>query len=448
MPRKRSRLRAVDALRAALVESPDNLGLREHFAASLALMGEQASALAEYRRILAVDPSRVSTLLVIAELFLDLGHHGEALVIAEDLIAKSLEEATARLLRARAFHEMGKTAEAIHDYLLAIREDPLLADEDLAEDLGLGERKHDRDGVPDSLVTYLLDRFELPKVTFADAPWLARITKKLRDHFLDPAQPPAERVFSSGALLYGPAGCGKEEAARCLAGEMQARLVVIPVAELLGMWPADAGERLFEVFDTVRSHRPAVVLFQQIEALGAPFTDMHDEDAQRLVKRFTQLLQGRRGENRGVAVLASTDDPWRVDPWLRQPDLFHRLIFTPPPGLEERERLWQRLCRKHPIGELKWHKLARHSEGCSGADIRGVIDLVVATNWAGAMQTGIPTVVRTRDMLRALEKCRRSVPSWLATARHYLRFDRDRQAYVGVKNWLARESADDAARGD
>lgn len=362
------------------------------------------------------------------------------------MIARGVSVPHGRVIRARALHELGETGEAIHDYLKAVQEDSFFEDEDLAEDLGLVDEPARR-GPPAEFLDYVVDRMARPAIRLGDVPWLREAGNALRNWFVDPETPPEEREFSGGALLYGPPGCGKEEVCRALAGELGAQFVVIPIAELLGLSPEGAVARLTEIFGAARDRVPALVLFQELDALGARFTDMHGRTGHRVVKRFAQLLHGRRQDNRGVTVLASTNHPWHVDPWLRQQHLFDRLLFVAPPDLEERERLWQRLCKQHPIGKLKWKKLARRSVGCTGADIKGVIDLAVATHWAESMQSGMPSSLRTRHMLAALKECRRSVPSWLATARHYLRFDSNREAYVGVEEWLEREAGSDESPG-
>jgi AAA+ superfamily predicted ATPase len=188
-----------------------------------------------------------------------------------------------------------------------------------------------------------------------------------------------------GALLFGPPGTGKTLLARCVARESGAKFIHVRVSDVTSKWYGEAERKLQEAFDWARKEAPAVLFFDEIDALARPREDAH-EATHRLVSTFLENMDGLR-ELDGVIVLAATNRPDAVDDALTRPGRFDRLVEVPLPAGPERRAIFQvhiaRADRQaarslfEPISEDAWEQLTEVTEGISGADVAEVVRRVL-----------------------------------------------------------------------
>src|SRR5205814_1625482 len=81
---------------------------------------------------------------------------------------------------------------------------------------------------------------------------------------------------------------------------------------------------------------PAVLFFDEIDALARPRDDAH-EATHRLVSTFLENMDGLQKAD-GVVVLAATNRPESVDAALTRPGRFDRLVEVPLPDRDGRHR--------------------------------------------------------------------------------------------------------------
>ena len=184
-----------------------------------------------------------------------------------------------------------------------------------------------------------------------------------------------------GVLLYGPPGTGKTLLARALAKESGARFIHVRATDVVSKWYGEAERRLQDAFDWARREAPAVIFFDEIDALGRSRGDAH-EATHRLVSTFLENMDGLEGVE-GVVVLAATNRPEAVDEALTRPGRFDRLVEVGLPGPEGRRQIYKVHLAKsetragrpvfEPIDEAGWQRLLDGSEGLSGADIAEAI---------------------------------------------------------------------------
>jgi AAA+ superfamily predicted ATPase len=72
-----------------------------------------------------------------------------------------------------------------------------------------------------------------------------------------------------------------------------------------------------------------------------------------------------------------------------------------------------------PTGRINFDKLARMTEGFSGADLKDVVDQAVEKKLQQAMKSGIPEPLPHRDLQAIVKTVRPTIKDWLATARNY-----------------------------
>lgn len=180
-----------------------------------------------------------------------------------------------------------------------------------------------------------------------------------------------------GILLYGPPGTGKTLLARCLARESGAVFIHVRASDVTSKWYGEGERKLQEAFDWARREAPAVLFFDEIDALGRSREDAH-EATHRLVSTFLENMDGLEGIQ-GVVVLAATNRPEAVDDALTRPGRFDRLVEVPVPNREGRRSIFSVHLRKadrragrpvfEAIDEGGWERLLDASEGFSGAEI-------------------------------------------------------------------------------
>ena len=184
-----------------------------------------------------------------------------------------------------------------------------------------------------------------------------------------------------GVLLFGPPGTGKTLLARALARESGSAFLHVRVSDVTSKWYGEAEKRLQAAFDEARRRAPAVLFFDEIDALARSRDDAH-EATHRLVSTFLENMDGL-ATTAGVVVLAATNRPEAVDPAITRPGRFDRLVEVPLPDAGARRAILEVHLRQaaeragrpvvEPIDEGGWERLLAATEGRSGADLAEVV---------------------------------------------------------------------------
>ena len=132
-------------------------------------------------------------------------------------------------------------------------------------------------------------------------------------------------------MLYGPPGCGKTMMARAIASECNASFTAVGISDILNMWVGQSERNLAGLFDKARSEAPAVLFFDELDALAFARNKAHSDHTRTLVNEFLNQLDGMAGQNDKLLVLAATNMPWDVDEAMKRPGRFDRQVFVPPP---------------------------------------------------------------------------------------------------------------------
>ena len=455
------------ALRDALRLSPDNAPLLLHVAETVLRHSGFVEAEALFKRALAIDPHNAVAKLGLATAFFQQGKQGPALVIVENLEQLPPVPPRAFLLHARLALQAGEPTLAARHYARARETDPALVDLALEAELGAHLPKRpvpalpkvnssatsfsaqrppaDEDGPPppdavenehaeseererlpvgDLPASVSADEPERPATTFADVGGMESMKEEIRMKIILPLRQP--NLFKSygkkvggGILLYGPPGCGKTFLARATAGEVQAGFLAIGISDVLDMWIGQSEKNLHAIFEQAREHRPCVLFFDEVDALGANRTDMLRSGGRQIINQFLSELDGVASSNEGVLVLAATNAPWHLDPAFRRPGRFDRILFVPPPDLAARAVILRLQLRGKPAEEIDFEALAKKADGFSGADLKAVVDLAVEGKLREAMQAGVVRPLTARDLADAIKRHKPTVRDWFDTARNH-----------------------------
>jgi len=205
--------------------------------------------------------------------------------------------------------------------------------------------------------------------------WAEQIVREVEDRRAGHAQVAA----LESCLLFGIPGTGKTSLARSLSRELQLPLVMTSVAE----WFSASGGHLGAVvkeqqrfFATLRASRPCVAFIDELDALPSRGSLSGSSNGDFWAPVITGMLLGidaLRQACPDVVLIAATNHLDRVDPALRRPGRFDRLIEIAPPDIEGLTGI----LRAHLKGELADADLAHVAQlllGRVGADAVQVVN--------------------------------------------------------------------------
>lgn len=268
---------------------------------------------------------------------------------------------------------------------------------------------------------------EREQVDFSDVGGLDELKEAIRLRIVLPFQKP--EVFAAygkkrggGMLLYGPPGCGKTLLARATAGEVGATFMNVAIDQVLDMWFGQSEAKLSALFDEARRRAPAVLFFDEVEAIGASRQQLRQSAGRTLVNQLLSEMDGVDSANDRVLVMAATNAPWHVDSALLRPGRFDRVVFVPPPDAPARSEILRLQLRDRPVGEIDLTGLVDKTDGLSGADLADLVERAVEGPLREALRTGEVRALTTDDLLGALDGARASTNDWFTTAKNYATF--------------------------
>jgi transitional endoplasmic reticulum ATPase len=175
----------------------------------------------------------------------------------------------------------------------------------------------------------------------------------------------------AGVLLHGPPGTGKTLLARALAGESEVNFISVAGPELLDRYVGESEKAIREVFARARQAAPAIVFFDEIDAVAGGRGENH-EVTERVVSQLLTEIDGL-AENPNLMVLAATNRMDAIDPALLRPGRIETHIEVPAPDEAARRAIFAVHTADKPVAEdVDLDRLAADAEGYSGADIEAL----------------------------------------------------------------------------
>jgi len=279
-------------------------------------------------------------------------------------------------------------------------------------------------------------------VRLADIGGMQEVKERLEAAFLAPMRnPELRRLYGKslrgGLLLYGPPGCGKTFIARAVAGELGAGFLSVSINDVLDMWIGNSERNMHEVFATARRRAPCVVFLDELDALGGKRSRTQNSGMRNTVNQLLTELDGIDAQaNEGVFVLAATNVPWDVDIALRRPGRLDRTILVLPPDAPAREAILRYHLRDRPIESVDLGRLAKATDGLSGADLAHVCETAAETALLDSARTGTVRMIGMPDLLAAAKAIGPSTEPWFAAARNVAMFANEGGMYDDLVTYL------------
>jgi AAA+ superfamily predicted ATPase len=409
----------LEVLRGIVSTEPENLHARIRLAEALA-DSEPAEALEHLGFVLGRDPVNLTALQAAARAAAALGETTRA-------------EGYARLVQALsgAGESVGPTPISPLPLGSTGKNAPPVLGGPVPAEPGTRARLHvvgDEDGLDESW------RAERPAITLRDVAGMEAVKRRLQVAFLGPLRNPEMRKMygkslRGGLLLYGPPGCGKTFIARATAGELGAKFVSVGLSDVLDMYLGESERRLHEIFDTARRSAPAVLFFDEIDAIGQKRSQLRHSAGRNVVNQLLAELDGVDQSNDGVFVLAATNHPWDVDAALLRPGRLDRMVLVLPPDEPARQGILSLHLADRPAEGVDVPWIAGRAKDFSGADLAHLCESAVEFAMEASVTSGRTRPINQGDFKEALKEVRGSTRLWFDTARNYAMFANESGMY-------------------
>ncbi|MCL4380158.1 AAA family ATPase [Candidatus Dependentiae bacterium] len=179
-----------------------------------------------------------------------------------------------------------------------------------------------------------------------------------------------------GFLLHGPTGTGKTSIVRALAQETGCQLLYASASDWNIIYVGSGAKAIKELFEKARyaaqlSKDPVVVFIDEIDAIGKR------DDRRADPQTITALLNEMDGflQTERIVVIAATNDAAALDPALKRPGRFDRIIEIGLPDLTARKDIMHFYLASAKISaEVDLDELAAMTINFAPADLRNLVE--------------------------------------------------------------------------
>jgi SpoVK/Ycf46/Vps4 family AAA+-type ATPase len=282
----------------------------------------------------------------------------------------------------------------------------------------------------------------VPVITFRDVAGLQELKKTIHIRIISPFFNQGlfakfRKKSGGGVMLYGPPGCGKTFIARATAGECNAKFVPVHITDILDPYIGASERNLKDMFDQARSHKPSIMFFDEIDAIG--FNRANSSVHMRgLVDTFLSEMEGIDTNTDQVLIMGATNMPWDVDNALKRPGRFDRLVFVAPPDEEARGLIFQLKLRGRYCDEIDTLRLAKLTEFFSGADVENVCERAAERVLMEILETGVERPIGMKDLEESVGELQPSTLEWFRTVKNYVKYANQSGLYDEVDKYLSK----------
>jgi len=217
-----------------------------------------------------------------------------------------------------------------------------------------------------------------PGVTWNDIAGLVFAKQTLQEAVILPNLRPdlftGLRSPPRGVLLFGPPGTGKTLLAKAVATESGFCFFSISASSVTSKYLGEGEKLIKALFSIARAKQPAVVFFDEIDALMSARKENEHEASRRLKTEFMTQMDGATTSSADrILIMSATNIPWEIDEAVLR--RLEKRIYIPLPEAPSRLMLIQHLLHKqgsYNIDEKQMQRVVAATEGYSGSDLAAV----------------------------------------------------------------------------
>ncbi len=233
-----------------------------------------------------------------------------------------------------------------------------------------------------------------------------------------------------GVLLFGPPGCGKTMLMKALANELKVEMVTVKCSDIMSKWYGESETKVAELFRMAKERRPCIIFFDDLEAM-AKHRDLYagDDVTPRLLSIILAELDGM-DQSAGIILVGTTNKPEMVDPALLRPGRFDKIIYVPPPDIEERKAVLKVHLKGRPMEpDIDLTEVVAKCERFSGADMANLAREGATRAMKRAIDTGEDAVVTADDLNYVASVIKPSITLAMLETYELLKLDFERKMH-------------------
>ncbi|KAK1265624.1 hypothetical protein QJS04_geneDACA011432 [Acorus gramineus] len=208
-----------------------------------------------------------------------------------------------------------------------------------------------------------------------------------------------------GVLLVGLPGTGKTLLAKAVAGEAEVPFISCSASEFVELYVGMGASRVRDLFARAKKEAPSIIFIDEIDAVAKSrdgrFRIVSNDEREQTLNQLLTEMDGF-DSNAAVIVLGATNRSDVLDPALRRPGRFDRVVMVEAPDRLGREAILKvHVSNKElPLGEdVDLGDIASMTTGFTGADLANLVN--EAALLAGRVSK---VVVEKIDFIQAVER--------------------------------------------
>jgi len=179
----------------------------------------------------------------------------------------------------------------------------------------------------------------------------------------------------SGVLLVGPPGTGKTLLARAVAGEAGVPVIVASGSEFGEMYVGVGARRVRDLASKARGHGRCIIFIDEFDSIGGKRGRPNRTSEEDLT--LNQLLvemDGMAGSE-GIVWMAATNREDMLDPAVRRPGRFDRVVEVGMPTIGDRLEILTVHAAKRPLApDVDLKEISSLTVGYSGAELANLLN--------------------------------------------------------------------------
>ena len=178
-----------------------------------------------------------------------------------------------------------------------------------------------------------------------------------------------------GVLLVGPPGTGKTLLARAVAGEAGCPVIVAAGSDFNEVYVGVGSRRVRQLAKRAREQAPCIIFIDEFDSLGGRRGRPNRSGEEEVT--LNQLLVEMDGmeANDGIVWMAATNREDMLDPAVRRPGRFDRVVEVPLPTTTDRAEILRLHASGRPLDpDVNLERLAQLTVGHSGADLANLLN--------------------------------------------------------------------------